>query len=61
MQLEDLPLLFAKGGITGGVLTSKGGRTVVPGQHAQESHANEKVVVRHLEAEGQEDGMPSKV
>ncbi|KAK7428203.1 hypothetical protein QQZ08_005269 [Neonectria magnoliae] len=38
IELEDVPLLFAKGGFTGGVLTSKGGRTVQPHQHAQERH-----------------------
>ncbi|PYI33431.1 general substrate transporter [Aspergillus indologenus CBS 114.80] len=43
IELEDIPLLFAKGGITGGVSSSKGGRTVMPGQHAQESHVDQKV------------------
>lgn len=43
IELEDIPLLFSKGGITGGVLTSKGGRTVVPGQHAQGANVNKKV------------------
>lgn len=38
LQLEDIDHLFEKGGITGGVLTSKGGRTVQPGYHA--SHPN---------------------
>lgn len=35
LELEDIPLLFAKGGVTGGVFSSRG-RTVVPHQHAQE-------------------------
>ncbi|KAF9892070.1 hypothetical protein FE257_002476 [Aspergillus nanangensis] len=43
LELEDIPLLFTKGGITGGVSTSKGGRTVMPGQHAQEAHVDQKV------------------
>ncbi|KAF1947394.1 general substrate transporter [Clathrospora elynae] len=60
ITLEDIPLLFAKGGITGGVLTSKGGRTVMPGQHAEEAHVDEKIAVRNLEGEG-EDGMARKV
>ncbi|ORY69994.1 general substrate transporter [Pseudomassariella vexata] len=34
LELEDIPLLFHKGGVTGGVFTSRG-RTVTPGQHAQ--------------------------
>ncbi|PKX95095.1 uncharacterized protein P174DRAFT_429519 [Aspergillus novofumigatus IBT 16806] len=38
LELEDIPLLFTKGGVTGGVLTSKGGRTVTPGQHARDVH-----------------------
>jgi hypothetical protein len=52
-QLEDIPLLFAKGGVTGGVLTSKGGRTVIPGQHAHETYVEEKTVARRLEGEGE--------
>lgn len=43
LELEDIPLLFSKGGITGGVFTSRGGRTVMPGQHAHESHVDQKV------------------
>lgn len=35
LELEDIPLLFHKGGITGGVFTSRG-KTVVPHQHAQQ-------------------------
>ncbi|KAH6646989.1 general substrate transporter [Truncatella angustata] len=41
LELEDIPLLFHKGGITGGVFSSRG-RTVVPGQHAQEAHVDAK-------------------
>ncbi|KAJ9130979.1 Sugar transporter [Pleurostoma richardsiae] len=43
LTLEDIPLLFAKGGFTGGVLSSKGGRTVVPHQHAQERNIDSKI------------------
>lgn len=32
LELEDIPLLFRKGGLTGGVFSSRG-RTVTPGQH----------------------------
>lgn len=35
LELEDIPLLFYKGGLTGGVFTSRG-KTVQPHQHAQE-------------------------
>jgi MFS family permease len=38
LNLEDIDHLFEKGGITGGVFTSKGGRTVEPGYHA--THPN---------------------
>ncbi|KAL4791318.1 general substrate transporter [Aspergillus venezuelensis] len=43
LELEDIPLLFAKGGFTGGVFSSKGGRTVLPGQHAEQAQVNRKV------------------
>lgn len=33
IELEDIPLLFSKGGITGGVFSTRG-KTVTPGQHA---------------------------
>lgn len=33
LQLEDIDHLFEKGGITGGVFTAKGGKTVEPGYH----------------------------
>ncbi|KAK7741850.1 hypothetical protein SLS53_004917 [Cytospora paraplurivora] len=42
LELEDIPLLFSKGGITGGVFSSRG-KTVTPGQHADESDLKEKV------------------
>lgn len=35
LRLEDIDHLFEKGGITGGVWRSKGGRTVEPGYHAR--------------------------
>ena len=38
LQLEDIDHIFESGGITGGVLKAKGGRTVEPGYHA--SHPN---------------------
>lgn len=37
LQLEDVDHLFEKGGVTGGVWGSKGGRTVEPGVHAREA------------------------
>ncbi|OJJ08583.1 hypothetical protein ASPVEDRAFT_89794 [Aspergillus versicolor CBS 583.65] len=43
LELEDIPLLFTKRGFTGGVFTSKGGRTVMPGQHAEQTEVNRKV------------------
>ena len=43
IELEDIPLLFAKGGVTGGVFKAPGGRTVIPGQHAQETDVNRKL------------------
>lgn len=49
LELEDLPLLFAKGGFTGGVFSSKGGRTVLPGQHAQERNVDKKVEDEQVE------------
>ena len=38
LQMEDIDHLFEKGGVTGGVLKAKGGRTVTPGYHA--THSN---------------------
>ncbi|KAF1952155.1 MFS general substrate transporter [Byssothecium circinans] len=54
ITLEDIPLLFHKGGVTGGVLTSKGGRTVVPHQHATEAHVDEKMGERREDSVGGE-------
>ncbi|KAM5354023.1 hypothetical protein ACJ41O_000673 [Fusarium nematophilum] len=41
LELEDIPLLFQKGGVTGGVFSTRG-KTVVPGQHAREAHVDAK-------------------
>ena len=41
LTLEDIDLIFAKGGITGGVFSSRG-RTVMPNQHAAEHETAEK-------------------
>ncbi|KAF3807319.1 hypothetical protein GCG54_00008776 [Colletotrichum gloeosporioides] len=41
LELEDIPLLFTRGGITGGVYAT-GGRTVQPGQHASEARVDSK-------------------
>jgi hypothetical protein len=49
IELEDVPLLFAKGGVTGGVLTSKG-KTITPHQHANEVIA-EKGDIQNKELE----------
>lgn len=43
LELEDIPLLFAKGGFTGGVFSSKGGRTVEPRQHSQNVQMDSKL------------------
>ncbi|KAH6885183.1 general substrate transporter [Thelonectria olida] len=43
IELEDIPLLFSKGGVTGGVFSAKGGRTVEPHQHAHERHIDTKL------------------
>lgn len=47
VELEDIPLLFTKGGITGGVLSSRG-RTVTPHQHAEEA-LREKGIKKEVE------------
>ncbi|KAI1489813.1 general substrate transporter [Biscogniauxia mediterranea] len=41
LELEDIPLLFERGGITGGVF-STGGRTITPGQHMRAANIVEK-------------------
>lgn len=52
ITLEDIPLLFHKGGVTGGVFSSKGGRTVLWGQHAQEARIDEKMHMGQERLEG---------
>jgi hypothetical protein len=58
LELEDIPLLFARGGITGGVFSTRG-KTVVPRQHMQDmgidEAAAEKSEVRGAE---QVEGTP---
>lgn len=46
--LEDIPLLFHKGGVTGGVFSSRG-RTVNPGDHALGLHLDEKAEAKEVE------------
>lgn len=41
LELEDINLLFSRGGFTGGVF-STGGRTVRPHQHAEEADMEAK-------------------
>lgn len=43
IELEDIPLSFVKGGVTGGVLSSKDGHTAMPHQHAQEMQLDAKM------------------
>lgn len=50
IDLEDIPLLFRKGGITGGVFSSRG-RTVIPGQYAMDMHLDEKATAEKTEVE----------
>lgn len=40
IHLEDIPLLFKRGGFTGGVFSTRG-RTVNPGDHALTLHLDE--------------------
>jgi hypothetical protein len=51
ITLEDIPLLFVEGGVTGGVLTSAGGRAVVLGKYAREGRVDEKIAAGHLDGE----------
>ncbi|GAB7350276.1 hypothetical protein MBLNU459_g0917t3 [Dothideomycetes sp. NU459] len=51
LQLEDIDHLFEKGGITGGVIHAKGGRTVQPGYHSTHPN-NEGVKKDRYEAMG---------
>lgn len=46
-QLEDMDHLFEKGVITGGVLQTKGGRTVEPEYHA--THPNTEDIEKPVE------------
>ena len=41
LELEDIDLVFANGGITGGVFSSRG-HPIRPGQHARELALDEK-------------------
>lgn len=51
IELEDINLLFARGGFTGGVF-STGGRTVRPHQHAEEANLEAKREVSMIENAG---------
>ncbi|KAL4746093.1 hypothetical protein BDW72DRAFT_210763 [Aspergillus terricola var. indicus] len=51
LELEDISLLFSKGGFTGGVFSSKGGRTVTPGQHGVQMNVDRKVERMGVELE----------
>jgi len=55
LELEDIPLLFVKGGLTGGVFSSKGGRTVEPRQHAHNVQVDSKLegMLQQVEDTGQ--------
>ncbi|BCR90202.1 sugar porter family MFS transporter [Aspergillus chevalieri] len=55
LELEDIPLLFVKGGFTGGVFSSKGGRTVEPRQHAHNVQVDSKLegMLQQVEDTGQ--------
>ncbi|KAF2624979.1 general substrate transporter [Macroventuria anomochaeta] len=52
LTLEDIPLLFHKKGITGGVSSSKGGRTVFLEQHARKAHIDKKMHLGEERMEG---------
>lgn len=47
LHLEDIDHLFEKGGITGGVMKARGGRTVQPGYHV--THPNMEGIEKSLE------------
>ena len=51
LELEDIPLLFVQGGVTGGVLKSKGGRTVQPRQHARDAGVEKEWALETKEAD----------
>lgn len=48
LELEDIPLLFEKGGITGGVFASRG-RTVVPGQYRRNIEGSSENTAEELD------------
>lgn len=48
LELEDINLIFAKGGLTGGVFSSRG-RPVMPHQHAMETEMERKQVTEMVE------------
>jgi hypothetical protein len=49
LELEDISLLFEKGGLTGGVFHAKGGRTVEPHQHALNLNIDSKLEREEVE------------
>lgn len=58
LQLEDVDHLFERGGLTGGVLTSKGGMTVKPGWHT--THPNTEGVEKTREDAMGIENLPEK-
>ncbi|SPO04695.1 uncharacterized protein DNG_07380 [Cephalotrichum gorgonifer] len=48
LELEDIRLLFERGGVTGGVRSTRG-KTVTPDQHAQEVRLDGKQMSEHVE------------
>lgn len=51
IELEDIPLLFQRGGITGGVFSTRG-KTVTAGSHAREARLDDKVRGEEIEMTG---------
>lgn len=49
LELEDISLLFEKGGLTGGVFHARGGRTVEPHQHALNLNLDSKLEREEVE------------
>ena len=49
LELEDISLLFEKGGLTGGVFHAKGGRAVEPHQHALNLNLDSKLEREEVE------------
>ncbi|KAF1991620.1 general substrate transporter [Aulographum hederae CBS 113979] len=62
LELEDIDYLFKAGGITGGVVKAKGGKTVQPGQGKweREQEAREKAGDAVLPSEIKENGVEVK-